>query len=621
METYIYEYQTKENDIDFQWESRFVSDVDMVPYFVDKNIIPDDTGLLNKVLLFLSDEYQLITLSKINFLVKERKKKKIIDRNTKITKIEDLVDVLNDKIMPVTMDITVNDYQYQFYQYYQLWNYFPENKKVVLIKPISHFQTHDNKVYSYNTIEEYLENERKCKVTTYYDPYMETNIEKNILKNMDKSKAFMINSMKEEMEWVYIKYMRVRRSEKMEEDMNISFLYFFENIQKILKLLKKGGTLWIELSFLPIQTVNLQLFYFLSTIFEKVKFIKTEIYKNDIHMGIFIFENLIERKEIDMNIEKVENEFISSIFQKKMKVTDEFKRYMKNVCKQMGKLLEDYHKRVKFCKEHLDYKLPTYEKFYTNLIERGLEWCKKNHVLVNPIYKDYEKKIPPNIKFRLFPREKGVDMNKIQVTFESIYSVSMPEEAQKISEIAKLFYPKTKTIVDCTANIGGNTINFAKHFKNVTSIEIDPQTKGVLENNVKLYGRDNVKIILGDYVELKDKIKGDVYFFDPPWGGIYYKVESTLDLFLSGVNIIDLLPENFILKAPINYNIQGLLKKFKNIVVYFITNFVLIIHLTEKMKIEDVSDILEDTEILTNRQIQNYEDNKYKDLLNFLNTL
>jgi tRNA/tmRNA/rRNA uracil-C5-methylase (TrmA/RlmC/RlmD family) len=197
----------------------------------------------------------------------------------------------------------------------------------------------------------------------------------------------------------------------------------------------------------------------------------------------------------------------------------------------------------------------------------------------------------------------------------------MPEEARKISEITKLFYPKAKTIVDCTANIGGNTINFAKHFKNVTSIEIDPETKSILENNVKLYRRENVKIILGDYVDLKDKIKGDIFFFDPPWGGFYYKMESKLDLYLSGVNIIDLLPPNFILKAPINYNIEDLLKKFKNIVVYFITNFVLIIHLTEKMKIEDASEIVEDLEMMTEKQIQNYEDNKYKNLLNFLDTL
>ncbi len=287
----------------------------------------------------------------------------------------------------------------------------------------------------------------------------------------------------------------------------------------------------------------------------------------------------------------------------------------------MGKLLDEYKKRIEFCKDHLERNLYLYQKFYTYLIERGLEWCKKYEVIINPIYKDYEKKIPPNMKIKLFPKEKGVDMNKIQLTFESIYSVSMPEEAQKISEITKLFYPKAKTIIDCTANIGGNTINFSKFFKNVTSIEIDPDTKSVLENNVKLYGRDNVKVILGDYVDLKDKIKGDVYFFDPPWGGIYYKVENTVDLYLSGVNIIDLLPQNFVLKAPINYNIQGLLKKFKNIVVYFITNFVLIIHLTEKMKIEDVSEIIEDLEMMTEKQIQNYEDNKYKNLLNFLDTL
>ena len=70
--------------------------------------------------------------------------------------------------------------------------------------------------------------------------------------------------------------------------------------------------------------------------------------------------------------------------------------------------------------------------------------------------------------------------------------------AQIISNIIKLKYPNTKIIADMTANVGGNTLNFAKHFDKVYSIEINKNTFDMLNNNIKVYGYKNIKTFNDD---------------------------------------------------------------------------------------------------------------------------
>jgi 16S rRNA G966 N2-methylase RsmD len=220
------------------------------------------------------------------------------------------------------------------------------------------------------------------------------------------------------------------------------------------------------------------------------------------------------------------------------------------------------------------------------MVEKCYFYCKKNNIPVNEYYENYDKKFPDDIKYELFPVQKNVSMDKIKLTFESLYSVSRPKEAQQISDIIKRHYKNTKKVIDCTANIGGNTINFSKNFEKVVSIEIDKDTYEALENNVQLYKCNNVSFILGDYIELlKEKDRrimngdGNVYFFDPPWTGVYYKMYKNMDLYLSGVNVIDILPEKFVLKAPYNYNIIGLREKYPRIKIYKVSNYIVIINL------------------------------------------
>jgi hypothetical protein len=78
-------------------------------------------------------------------------------------------------------------------------------------------------------------------------------------------------------------------------------------------------------------------------------------------------------------------------------------------------------------------------------------------------------KISPNI------------LKKIRFNGDSIYSVSSVTLSEQISKIIKDEFPNVKTIIDGSANVGGNTINFAKHFDNVISNEYDEDTFRLLQ--------------------------------------------------------------------------------------------------------------------------------------------
>lgn len=578
---------------------------------------------------FLTDEYQLITLSKIGFMFGDTiemgtgtwisnkgvksfnskpKKKKI---NKKILKkrkltvkktggftaknvdIYKIVNELKESIIPVPLNtllpISLNLYRY----YYYFFNYdlFDGKKNILLIKPLSRLNYGKNKkIYLYNTIEEDLKKRGK-EVITLFDNYQNLNTEMDNIENPDNLNYQIIGKNDNyndvsKVDFVYIKLFDIGCVGGVSVEL-ISLNRFVKNLCIGLNKMSIGGDLLIELSFLPKTLLFKQILFYLSTLFDSIEFIKDELYKNDIGMGIFLFKSLKDGKNKNKSFMKMTNHnkngyYLKSIFDDaSCKIIDKvFIKYIRDLYKDLKKMDKIHDEKMRFFVTELDRSLSTWNRFLTNHVTKNcIDWCKERGIEINNIYGDFENKLPMGLKYSLFPREKDVNMSKIKLTYESIFSVTRPKESHEISQIIKKFYPKAQTIVDCTANIGGNTIDFAKHFKNVTSIEIDPKTYEALTNNIKLYGRKNVKVVLGDYTKLKDNIMGDVFFFDPPWGGIFYRMYHNLDMYLSGINIIDLLPENFVMKAPINYNIEGLMKKFKNIIIYYITNFIFIVNM------------------------------------------
>lgn len=164
----------------------------------------------------------------------------------------------------------------------------------------------------------------------------------------------------------------------------------------------------------------------------------------------------------------------------------------------------------------------------------------------------------------VFPLRQGVDYTRLKLTEEGSYSVTRRRDADRILSVLKtvLKDTKTKTITDATGCVGGDTIHFGLHFKQVDSIEINSTNFEALQNNVSVYGLTNVKLYNGDATKVFNW-KTDVLYIDPPWGGPNYKETPNLDLYMSSKRIDEWLEEillrknrpNFIvLKLPQNFN-------------------------------------------------------------------
>ncbi|SIP86092.1 Putative RNA cap guanine-N2 methyltransferase [Pacmanvirus A23] len=117
------------------------------------------------------------------------------------------------------------------------------------------------------------------------------------------------------------------------------------------------------------------------------------------------------------------------------------------------------------------------------------------------------------------------------------------------------------TFTDATASVGGNTISFAKYFKQVNAVELNPVRKSMLEYNVKLYRFHNVNTYMGDCIKLIPNMKQDVIFFDPPWGTDYKKFQkNTMRINFANTTIENIIC-NFhqnakycVVKLPRNYD-------------------------------------------------------------------
>ena len=198
-----------------------------------------------------------------------------------------------------------------------------------------------------------------------------------------------------------------------------------------------------------------------------------------------------------------------------------------------------------------------------------------NNKYTNPI-------ILEDVDLSLFFHENDIELaiknnKKLMMTNKGIYSITKYDDAQWITDcIIDTICPQVNkketnilygyNIIDATACIGGNTINFAKYFFNVIAIELNKIHYSVLKNNISALNINNVTIHEGNFVDIiKEKnIKSDIIFIDPPWGGFQYKVHKYFNLKLGNIPINEVIEkllvdfEYVVLKAPINLNLNML---------------------------------------------------------------
>jgi 16S rRNA G966 N2-methylase RsmD len=153
-----------------------------------------------------------------------------------------------------------------------------------------------------------------------------------------------------------------------------------------------------------------------------------------------------------------------------------------------------------------------------------------------------------------------------QLNDEGSFSITKPYESVQIINVIYGIIGdlKDKIITDATACMGGDTINFSKYFKNVNAVEISEENFNYLKINYKTFRCYNVNLFNQDYMQIYDKLKQDVIYIDPQWGGRDYKKKEHIDLKLGEHSVLDLiksinesmdkLAEHIFVKAPLNVN-------------------------------------------------------------------
>ncbi|KAF9578604.1 Trimethylguanosine synthase [Lunasporangiospora selenospora] len=121
--------------------------------------------------------------------------------------------------------------------------------------------------------------------------------------------------------------------------------------------------------------------------------------------------------------------------------------------------------------------------------------------------------------FTLF--DQGIKLDK-----EGWYSVTPERIAAHIAERCR-----GDIVIDAFCGVGGNTIQFALTCHQVIAIDIDPVRLACARHNAKIYGvEDRIEFICGDFMTLIPKLKADVVFLSPPWGGPGYLAQDEFDI-------------------------------------------------------------------------------------------
>ncbi|KAL5558838.1 hypothetical protein UlMin_035049 [Ulmus minor] len=113
-------------------------------------------------------------------------------------------------------------------------------------------------------------------------------------------------------------------------------------------------------------------------------------------------------------------------------------------------------------------------------------------------------------------------------------------------------------IIDCFTGVGGNSIQFAQRSRHVIAIDVDPKKIDYAHHNAAIYRVDDqIDFIKGDFFLLAPKLKADVVFLSPPWGGPDYVKVETYDI-------------KTMLKPRDGYSLFSIAKKIASKVVMFL---------------------------------------------------
>lgn len=183
------------------------------------------------------------------------------------------------------------------------------------------------------------------------------------------------------------------------------------------------------------------------------------------------------------------------------------------------------------------------------------------------------------------------DFKKFKTTDKSKYYTLKPHHMQQVNTIIKKEIlsvynaarvkplPAISHIIDATAHVGTDTVNFVKTFKCVCiAIEIDGEVVKLLKENLVTFGIEELThVVHANCLEFLQgfKMKTDFVYFDVPWGGATYWNKKQIDLFLTDphgkkMNMSQIIKFTFsqgftdiiIAKVPNNFVTSKFMKQF-----------------------------------------------------------
>jgi len=405
-------------------------------------------------------------------------------------------------------------------------------------------------------------------------------------------------------------------------------------VYTLLSTMAKGGSVILSIKKMFTYPI-VELLYFMSLFFKKVIFFRD---KKDIknYRLVFIFfrgcDKLIIKKykEIMMNIIKHDPKLGNNINNKNQEnknciylpyqsnnisvfihhilnfrningyngVSKTFIEFIQNINTTLDQDMKEYkslHMQLRLLLRDNQININKRKELINDILKINLstsiKWCIDNKISFNEdVIKQlesmqYKWKRIDLLKY-FFP--PGIDYNKLQLSYDSYYSISMYKDAEYTTELIKRHLDKDLkdlTITDGCANVGGNTLNFLKHFKFVNAVEYDSNTAKMLKNNIDVYNFTNYKVYSDDYTKVMSQLKQDVVFLDPPWGGVLYKYYDTLNLYLGKLSIAEIINKLLdsvmliCLKVPHNYDVMALYnnRKIKEIHIYILKKYKIII--------------------------------------------
>ncbi|KAM4552063.1 trimethylguanosine synthase [Odontesthes bonariensis] len=130
-------------------------------------------------------------------------------------------------------------------------------------------------------------------------------------------------------------------------------------------------------------------------------------------------------------------------------------------------------------------------------------------------------------RYRLFSRfDDGIRLDR-----EGWFSVTPERIAEHIALRVESSFSDSQLVIDAFCGVGGNAIQFALTGKRVLAIDIDAVRLDMARHNAAVYGvAERMDFVQGDFLQLAPRLRGDVVFLSPPWGGPDYLTADVFDI-------------------------------------------------------------------------------------------